>query len=80
LEILSWPELSQAGSIGGVYSQKDVLDVLAYAKYRGVRVIPELDTPAHTEAWGRSEKLSNIVIKCNDEYEGQFDPTNDTTY
>ena len=42
------PELSESGSIGGVFSENDLKVVIAYAKLRGVRVVPEIDTPAHT--------------------------------
>ena len=52
--IPSRPELSQYGSINGVYSVIDVKSIIAYANIRGVRVVPEIDTPAHTESWGRS--------------------------
>lgn len=40
----------------------------------------EIDTPAHTESWGRSEKYKDIIVKCDSRYGGQFDPTNDKTY
>lgn len=50
------PELSQAGSLNGVYSEADVRGIISYARTRGIRVIPEIDTPAHSESWGRSEK------------------------
>ena len=55
-EIPSLPELSQYGKIGGVYSTNDIKEIIIYARYRGIRVVPELDTPAHTESWGRSKK------------------------
>lgn len=45
-----------------------------------MRVVPEIDTPAHTECWGRSPALKDIIVRCNDEYKGQFDPTLDLTY
>ena len=48
------PELSDSGKIGGVYSPTDIKTVIAYAKIRGIRVVPEIDTPAHTESWRRS--------------------------
>jgi len=48
------PELSEGGNIGGVFSPTDLKAVIAYARVRGVRVVPEIDTPAHTESWGRN--------------------------
>ena len=54
LEVKTQPELSQYGSVGGTYSETDVKSLIQYAKTRGVRLIPEIDTPAHTQAWGRS--------------------------
>jgi hexosaminidase len=45
-----------------------------------VRVIPEFYTPAHTQSWGKSDKYKDIVVKCNKEYQGQFDPTLNLTY
>lgn len=75
------PELSQFGKFGGTYSQAQIKSIINYAKIRGVRVIPEFDTPAHTESWGRSSVLQDIVVKCNQSaYQGQFDPTLDLTY
>lgn len=56
-EILSHPELSEFGKVGGTYSQAEIKSVISYAKARGVRVVPEFDTPAHTQSWGRSPAL-----------------------
>jgi N-acetyl-beta-hexosaminidase len=33
------------------YSRRDVQDLVSFAAMRGVRVVPELDVPAHTAAW-----------------------------
>jgi hexosaminidase len=54
--------------------------VIDYAKNRGVRVVVEIDTPAHTHSWGRSDKYKDIVVRCNNVFTGQFDPTLDETY
>ena len=74
------PELSGSGKVGGTYSSQDVKEIIDYARLRGVRVIPEIDTPAHTESWGRSAKLKEIVVRCSFDYSGQFDPTRNLTY
>lgn len=75
MEVPSVPELSQYGSIGGLFSGANIKTVIDYARVRGIRVIPEIDSPAHTESWGRSEKYAEITLNCNGLYMGQFDPT-----
>ena len=80
MKIPSVPELAQSGQIGGTYSQEQIKYIIEYAKNRGVRVVVEIDTPAHTDSWGRSEKYKDIIVKCNDNFAGQFDPTLDLTY
>ena len=42
-----YPRLSSAGAFtpGLVYSPDDVAEVVAFAGERGIRVIPEFDTP-----------------------------------
>lgn len=74
------PELSNSGSVGGVFSENDLKNVIAYAKLRGIRVVPEIDTPAHTQSWGRSQKYKNMTLNCNGIYMGQFDPTLQMTW
>lgn len=44
----SGPESDNFGS--GFYSKQDYLDILKYAKARGIEVIPEIDMPAHSRA------------------------------
>ena len=49
----SHPELAQ-GSTGKTYSQKDVKNIVEYANARGIRVVMEIDTPAHAYSWSVS--------------------------
>ncbi|PQJ67449.1 beta-N-acetylhexosaminidase [Photobacterium angustum] len=44
----SGPTSENDGS--GFYSKQDYLDILKYAKARGIEVIPEIDMPAHARA------------------------------
>ena len=46
-----FPKLQEMGSDGHYYSQQQVKDVIAYARDRGIRVIPEFDMPGHSTAW-----------------------------
>lgn len=80
LLVPSRPELSEFGQVGGVYTVADVKTVIVYAQARGIRVIPEIDSPAHTESWGRSEKNKKVTFLCDGIYVGQFDPTLNETY
>lgn len=82
LEIKSHPELSGFGSFNNqTYTKENVADIIQYALRKGVRIIPEIDSPAHTQAWGRSPQLENITLTCpGGPYTGQFDPTLDLTY
>jgi hexosaminidase len=51
LESKVFPKLAAAGSAGLFYSQPEIREVIAYARERGIRVVPELDMPAHTTSW-----------------------------
>ncbi|RUO95861.1 LOW QUALITY PROTEIN: glycoside hydrolase superfamily, partial [Jimgerdemannia flammicorona] len=55
------PELAQKGAyvLHGkklVYTKKDVNLIVNYAHDRGVRVVPEIDMPAHTGSWAAAYK------------------------
>ncbi len=89
----SFPYVSQVlpklslGSYGGktstTYPPQAVQDVIRYAKYRGVRVIPEFDTPGHCTSWGAG--YPEIVTQCYskgvpDGTTGPMNPTLNSTF
>jgi hexosaminidase len=55
LEIKKYPRLTEVGAwagpdakrLGGFYTQEDIRELVAYAKVRGVELIPEIEFPAH---------------------------------
>ena len=51
VESVTFPKLQGMGSDGLFYTQQQVKDVIAYARDRGIRVIPEFDMPGHSTAW-----------------------------
>ena len=59
---LLYPELSRHGaySPSEVYTQKDIAEVVLYARQRGIMVIPEIDTPGHV--WAGLAALEPAVL------------------
>lgn len=56
-------------------------DIVKYAMVRGVRVIPEFDTPGHAASWAKAPQ--NKKVGCtfgNAGYMGPLDVTLDETY
>ena len=51
VESKRFPKLQQLGSDGLYYTQDQIRDVIAYARDRGIRVVPEFDVPGHTTSW-----------------------------
>jgi hexosaminidase len=51
VESKRFPKLHEMGSDGWYYTQVEIRDLVAYAHDRGVRVIPEFDTPGHSRSW-----------------------------
>lgn len=41
-----------------------MLDILNRATENGIRVIPEIDSPAHARSWGLSPELAYMMILC----------------
>lgn len=52
-----------------------------YAMIRGVRVIPEIDTPGHAASWGKAPQNADVAcVFENHKYKGPLDVTLDKTY
>ena len=45
-----YPKLHEVGAHGQYYSQAQIRELVAYARDRGVRIVPEFDVPGHTLA------------------------------
>ncbi len=81
-----WPQLHEAGADGLFYTQEEVRDVIAYARDRGIRVVPEFDMPGHATAWfaGHPELASGPgpyeVERKWGILDAAIDPTNEQTY
>ena len=52
IESKKFPKLHEHGLGRNVYyTQDEVRDLIAYARERGIRVVPEFDMPGHSTAW-----------------------------
>jgi len=81
-----FPKLQQLGSDGLFYTQDEVREVIAYARDRGIRVVPEFDVPGHSTSWfaGHPELASAPGPYKPERRYGVFDaamdPTREETY
>ena len=89
-ESTKFPEMSAQGAYSPdhVYTADDIRRVVQYAKNRGIRVIPEFDTPGHVRQ-GYTALNPPILTKCYDDKgvpivgdgaTGPLDVTLDATY
>ncbi len=49
-EIGAWRDDGKGGKYGGFYTQVDIKEIVAYATARGVKVVPEIELPGHSQA------------------------------
>jgi len=85
VESKTFPKLAGMGSEGKYYTQDEIRDLIAYAHDRGIRVLPEFDTPGHSRSWfvGYPELASNPGPFTVDNENGPSsvtDPTREETY
>lgn len=73
LQVPSRPNVTAAGAFSAseTYAPDDVAALVAYAAQRGVRVVPEIDTPGHARAFGLAPELASIVA-CADVPAGEW--------
>jgi hexosaminidase len=81
VESRKFPKLHEMGSDGFYYTQEEMRDVIAYARDRGIRVVPEFDMPGHSTAWfvGHPELASGKGPYEIERKWGIFDPAMDPT-
>jgi len=91
IESKVFPKLTGMGSDGLFYTQDQAREIVAYARDRGIRVVPEFDIPGHAQSWmvGYPELASGSGADYGGPYQierefGIFDPvmdpTRDSTY
>jgi hexosaminidase len=81
------PRLNEVASGGQFYTQTEVRDLIAYARERGIRVVPEFDVPGHAVSWlvaypelASSPRVSQLVRSERDQLRPPLDPTQEGTY
>lgn len=81
VESKKFPKLHQLGSDGNYYTQEQVKDIIAYARDRGIRVVPEFDIPGHSTSWlvGHPELGSAPGPYTIERRPGIFEPALDPT-
>jgi hexosaminidase len=86
VESKKFPKLAGEGSDNLYYTQEEIREFIAYARDRGIRVVPEFDMPGHSTAWfvGYPELASGSGPYQLERKWGVFDPamnpTDEKTY
>lgn len=81
VESKKFPKLHQLGSDGNFYTQEQIKEIIAYARDRGIRVVPEFDIPGHSTSWlvGHPELGSAPGPYTIERRPGIFEPALDPT-
>ena len=86
VESLRYPLLQGKGSDGLFYTQAQIRAVVAYARDRGIRVVPEFDMPGHATSWfvGYPRYASGTgpyaIVRTWGVFDPTFDPTRESVY
>ena len=81
VESKKFPKLHQLGSDGNYFTQDQIKEIIAYARDRGIRVVPEFDIPGHATSWlvGHPELGSAPGPYTIERRPGIFEPALDPT-
>jgi len=86
VESKKFPKLHEMGSDDLYYTQDDMRELVAYARDRGIRVVPEFDMPGHSTAWfvGHPELASGKgpyeIERKWGIFDAAMDPTSEKVY
>jgi hexosaminidase len=81
VESKKYPNLQEMGSDGHYYTQTQIAELVAYARDRGIRIVPEIEMPGHSTSWyvGYPELASGPGPFQIERHWGIFDPALDPT-
>jgi hexosaminidase len=86
VESKKFPKLHEMGSDDLYYTQDEMRELVAYARDRGIRVVPEFDMPGHSTAWfvGHPELASGKgpyeIERKWGIFDAAMDPTSEKVY
>ena len=86
VESKTFPRLHEIGSDGKYYTQAEIKAIVAYARERGIRVVPEFDIPGHSSSWlAAYPELASVpgsyrIERAWGTFEACMDPTRESTY